>query len=108
MTSPEWWAASKRPATPTETLRRQSGRIWTVTRNDHHVSLDVRLIEFLGAEIVLSVNGELRRARFYHRLRVLDLIDAVIETERRLTAAGWLLQKDTNLMRERPETIHFN
>ena len=44
----------------------------------------------LRAEIVLSVNGELRRARFFQRIRVLQMLDAIAAKERNLMAAGWV------------------
>jgi hypothetical protein len=89
MTSPEFWAASKRPVKQKDdTPKRLSGRVWTLRHGQHRADLDLRLIDGYGAEIVLSVNGELRRGRLYHRTRVLAMLDAIVLTESRFV--DWL------------------
>ena len=47
--------------------RRQSGRTWTMHHGTHEAALDLRLVPGLGADIVLSIDNESRRARFYWR-----------------------------------------
>jgi hypothetical protein len=49
----------------------------------------VRLVDRIGAELVLSVNGELRRARFYWRTQFLELLDAIAATGAKLHTRGW-------------------
>ena len=46
----------------------------------------------LGAEIVLSIDNELRRARFYWRTQVLEMLDIIASTESSLTSKGWRLE----------------
>jgi len=46
-------------------------------------------MEHYGAELVLSVNGELRLARFFWRTQFLELLDAISETEMNLQPKGW-------------------
>jgi len=89
VTNPEWWASCKKPIVPREPPRRLSGRVWTLHRDRHEATLDLRLVEHYGAEILLTVNGELKRARFYWRTQVLAMLDAIIATEAKLANRGW-------------------
>jgi hypothetical protein len=91
MTSPEWWAASKRPvSTQKSAASRTKGLVWTLYHGRHVAALDLRLIGGYGAEITLMVNAELRRSRFYHRTRVIDMVDAIGATEATLERRGWI------------------
>ena len=56
---------------------------------NHEAALDVRLVPGLGAEIVLSIDNELRRARFYWRTQVLEMLDVIASTESILITKGW-------------------
>ena len=58
----------------------------------HEAALDLRLVPELGAEIVLSIDNELRRARFYWRTQVFEMLDAIASTESSLTTKGWRLE----------------
>jgi hypothetical protein len=59
----------------------------------HEAALDLRLVPGLGAEIVLSIDNEFRRARFYWRTQALEMLDAVSATERNFASRGWRNRK---------------
>ena len=40
-------------------------RIWALRKDGHEAAIDLRAVPRVGAELVLSVDGELRRARLY-------------------------------------------
>ena len=97
MTNAEWWATVKTPAQVKARPPRLSGRVWTMRHGSHEAALDMRLIEGLGAEIVLSIDNELRRARFYGRTQVLDMLDAIMATETNLATRGWVSGEQPSL-----------
>ena len=88
MTNADWWATVKTPGKPKERPPRPSGRVWTMHYGTHEAALDLRLVPGLGAEIVLSIDNELRRARFYWRTQALEMLE-IASTESRLTTKGW-------------------
>lgn len=90
MTDSDWWATVKTKPKSASQPPRPSGRVLTLHHGQHIASLDLRLVENLGAELVLSVNGQLRRARFYRRQQVLELLDAIADTDEKLRAKGWV------------------
>ena len=83
MTNADWWwsRVKTKPPEPAHPAR-SSGRVFTLHHGRHSAALDVRLM--------LSVNGELRRARFFWRIQCLELLDAISETEANLKAKGWV------------------
>ena len=72
MTNADWWATVKTPGQVKERPPRPSGRVWTMHHGTHEAALDLRLVAGFGAEIVLSIDNELRRARFYWRTQAGD------------------------------------
>ena len=60
-----------------------------VRHGTHEAALDLRLVSGLGAEIVLSIDNELRRARFYWRTQMLEMPAAIMATETNLATRGW-------------------
>lgn len=90
MTNADWWATVKTPGRAKAQPPRPSGRVWTST---HKAALDLRLVPGLGAEIVLSIDNELRRARFYWRTQALEMLDIIASTESSLTSKGWRLEE---------------
>ena len=89
LTNADWWATVKTPGQAKARPPRPSGRVWTMHHGTHKAALEMRLIEGLGAEIVLSIDNELRRARFYRRTQVLEMLDVIASAESRLTTKGW-------------------
>ena len=73
MTNADWWATAKTPGQAKQRPARPSGRVWTMHHGTHEATLDLRLVPGLGAEIVLSIDNELRRARFYWRTQALEM-----------------------------------
>jgi hypothetical protein len=50
-----------------QTCRAMRGRIVTMTLGQHVAALDVRCVPAIGLELVLLINGELRRGRVFRR-----------------------------------------
>ena len=66
MTDADWWATVKPPVRPREYKPRPSRRVWTLHKGQRDVALDLRPVHSIGTELVLSVDGELRRSRVNH------------------------------------------
>ena len=52
-------------------------RIWALCKDGHQATVDLRAVPGVGAELVLSVNGELRRARLYRAHEQAELSGAL-------------------------------
>ena len=63
MTNAEWWARVVQARTRHDDLLPQ--RVWMLSKGAREASIDLRAVPGVGAEIVLSVDGELRRTRLY-------------------------------------------
>ena len=59
MTNAAWWARVVQTRTRHDDLLPQ--RVWTLRKGTREATIDLRAVAGLGAEIVLTVNGELRR-----------------------------------------------
>ena len=72
-----WWARVVQARTERDDLRPQ--RVWTLHKGEHAAAIDVKAVPGIGAEIVLTVDGELRKTRLFrsheHRPRVRDCGD---------------------------------
>lgn len=63
MTNSEWWARVVQARTRHADLLPQ--RVWPLHKGEHEAPIDLRAVPGDGAEIVLTVDGELRRTRLY-------------------------------------------
>ena len=61
MTNADWWARVVQARTERADLLPQ--RIWTLRKGTSEATIDLRAVSGVGAEIVLMVDGELRRTR---------------------------------------------
>ena len=64
-------------------------RIWALCKDGHQATVDLRAVPGVGAELVLSVNGELRRARLYRAHEQAELSGAIADTRATFEAKGW-------------------
>jgi hypothetical protein len=63
LTNANWWARVVQARTQHEDMLPQ--RVWTLRKGAHEAAIDLRAVPGVGAEIVLTVDGELRRTRLY-------------------------------------------
>jgi hypothetical protein len=77
LTNADWWARVVQARTERDDLLPQ--RVWALRKGEHEAAIDVKAVSGIGAEIVLTVNGELRKTRLFrsheHRPRVRDCGD---------------------------------
>ena len=66
MTNADWWARVVQARTERADLIPR--RVWTLRNGSREAAIDLREVPGVGAEIVLSVDGELRRSRLYRRV----------------------------------------
>ena len=81
---------ARRPQARTEHDDRLPRRVWTLRRG-HERGLDriLRAVPGIGAEIVLTVDGELRRTRLYRAHEQAELSGAIADTRATFEAKGW-------------------
>ena len=56
MTSADWWARVVKTRTERQDLLPK--RVWAVRKGGHEVAIDVKALPGIGAEIVLTANGD--------------------------------------------------
>jgi hypothetical protein len=64
-------------------------RVWVLRKDGHEATADLHAVPGVGAELVLSVDGELRRARLYRAHEQAELSGAIAETRAMFEAKGW-------------------
>jgi hypothetical protein len=89
VTDADWWARVVQARTQHEDLLPQ--RVWTLRKGAHEAAIDLRAVPGVGAEIVLSVDGELRRTRLYRPHEQAELSSAIADTWASFEAKGWVL-----------------
>jgi hypothetical protein len=87
MTNAEWWARVVQARTQRADLLPQ--RQWTLRKDGHEAAIDLRAVPGIGAELVLSGDGELRRTRLYRSHQQAELSGAIADTRATFEAKGW-------------------
>ena len=88
MTNPAWWARVVQDRTERDDLRLQ--RVSTLHKGDHAAAIDLKAVPGIGVEIVLTVDGELRKTRLFRSHEQAELVGAIAETRRDArTQAEW-------------------
>ena len=64
-------------------------RVWVLHKSGHEAAIDLRAVPGVGAEIVLTVDGELRRTRLYRAHEQAELSGAIADTRATFEAKGW-------------------
>jgi hypothetical protein len=78
MTNADWWAPVVQARARHDDLLPQ--RMWTLRKGEHEAAVDLRAVPGVGAEIVLRVDGELRRTRLYRAHEEAELSGAIADT----------------------------
>ena len=87
MTNADWWARVVQARAEREDLLPK--RAWTLRKGGHEAAIDLRAVPGIGAEIVLTVDGELRRSRLYRSHEQAELVGAIADTRALYEAKGW-------------------
>jgi hypothetical protein len=88
MTNADWWARVIQARTNQDDLL--SKRMWTLRQGEREATLDLRAVPGVGAEIVLSLDGERRKARLYRAHEHAELSGAIADTRAMFEAKGWI------------------
>jgi hypothetical protein len=87
MINANWWARVVQARTQHGDLLPQ--RIWALRKNGHEAAIDLRAVPGIGAELILRVDGELRKTRLYRAHEQAELSGAIADTRAMFEAKGW-------------------
>jgi len=87
MTNAEWWARVVQARAAREDLLPK--RVWTLHKGGHAAALDLRPVPGVGAEVVLTEDGELRKTRLFRSHEQAELVGAIADTRATFEAKGW-------------------
>ena len=87
MTNADWWARVVEARPRHEDLLPR--RIWTLRQGTSEAAIDLRAVPGIGAEIVLTLDGELRRSRLYRAHEQAELSSAIADTRATFEGKGW-------------------
>ena len=65
-------------------------RVWTLHKGEHAAAIDLKAVSGIGVEIVLTVDGELRKARLFRSHEQAELVGAIADTRATFEAKGWV------------------
>ena len=74
MTNADWWARVVQARTERADLRPR--RVWTLHKGEHAAAIDLEAVPGIGAEIVLTVDGEWRKTRLFRSHEQAELVGA--------------------------------
>ena len=78
MNDAAWWARVVQARTERHDLRWK--RIWVLRKEGREAAIDVKAVPGAGAEIVLTVDGELRKTRLFQSHEQAELVGAIADT----------------------------
>jgi hypothetical protein len=87
MNDAAWWARVVQARTERDDLRPK--RVWTRHKGEHAAAIDLKAVPGVGAEMALTVNGELRKTRLYRSHEQAELVGAIADTRAMFEAKGW-------------------
>jgi hypothetical protein len=61
------------------TERSQPQRVWTLHKGEHAAAIDLKAVAGIGAEMVLTVDGELRKTRLFRSHEQAGLVGAIAD-----------------------------
>jgi hypothetical protein len=64
-------------------------RVWTLHKGEHAAAIDLKAVPGIGAEIVLTVDGELRKTRLFRSHEQAELVCAIADTQAMFEGNGW-------------------
>jgi hypothetical protein len=83
----DWWARVVQARTEREGLLPQ--RVWALRKGEHEAVIDMKAVPGLGAEIVLTVDGEWRKTRLFRSHEQAELVGAIADTRAMFEGKGW-------------------
>jgi hypothetical protein len=87
MNDAAWWARVVQARTQRDDLRPQ--RVWALRKGEHEGAIDLKPVPGIGAEIVLTVDGELRKTRLFRSHEQAELVGAIADTRTIFEGKGW-------------------
>jgi hypothetical protein len=87
MNDAAWWARVVAARTERDDLRPQ--RVWTLRKDVREASMDLEAVPGAGAEIVLTVDWEMRKTRLFRSHEQAELSGAIADTRAMFEAKGW-------------------
>jgi hypothetical protein len=87
MTNADSWARVVQARTERDDLRPQ--RVWTLHKGEHAAAIHLQAVPGIGAEIVLTVSGELRKTRLFRPHEQAELVGAIADTRAIFEWKGW-------------------
>ena len=87
MNDAAWWARVVQARTERADLLPQ--RVWILHKGEHAAAIDLKAVPGIGAEIVLTVNGELRKTRLFRSHEQAELVGAIADTRTMFERKGW-------------------
>jgi hypothetical protein len=64
--------------------------VWTLHKGEHAAAIDLKAVPGIGAEIVLTVDGELRKTRLFRSHEQAELVGAIAGTRTMFASRGGL------------------
>jgi hypothetical protein len=81
------WARVVKARTEHDDLITQ--RVWALRKGQHEAAIDIKAVPGVGAEIVLTVDGEWRKTRLFRSHEQAELVGAIADTRATFEAKGW-------------------
>ena len=88
MNDAAWWARVVEARAERDDLRPQ--RVWVLRKDGREAAIDVEAVPGIGAEIVLTVDGEMRKTRLFRSHEQAELSGAVADTRAAFEAKKWV------------------
>src|SRR5215218_3752312 len=93
MTNADWWARVVEARTERQDLLPQ--RVWALRKGEHEATIDPKAVPGIGAEIVLTVDGEMRKTRLSRWHEQAALVGAIADTRALFEGKGWAYMRPT-------------
>jgi hypothetical protein len=78
MTNADLWARVVQARTKHDDLIPR--RVWALRNDGHEAAIDLKAVPGIGAEIVLTVDGELRKTRLFRSHEQAEVVGAIADT----------------------------
>jgi hypothetical protein len=87
MTDADWWARVVQARTARHDLLPQ--RVWALRKGEREAAIDLKAVPGIGAEIVLTVDGQWRKTRLFRSHQQAELVGAIADTRTMFEGKGW-------------------
>jgi hypothetical protein len=82
-----WWARVVQARTERDDLK--PNRVWVLRKDGREAAVDVKAVPGIGAEIVLTVDGQWRKTRLFRSHQRAELVGAIADTRTASERKGW-------------------